>query len=831
MLRSRLLIFALASLVAVMIVPTAASAAFGPLAGINTVGGGPTDTTYQLDYPNSVVRVPDGANYSFYVADSNNSRIVKLDADGKFLSAFGGSTGGAGSMSGPRSITYGGGHLYVATNGYYIRKYTLSGQLVTEWGGYSATLVDGKFNNIGGIAYDPAWGQIYAADVQNHRIQWFDDDGTFRGKMGTQGSSNGQFFFPRDLAFGAGGQRLFVLDGANSRVQYFNRQGANPSFTYDFEGSFGNSSLSLEDGIYNPTSITVDRSPLSGHGDRVYVTLGEPSDVIKVFEGDVSSAPPFEPTLAWGEPGSALGQFDSPSDVFIEGTTAYVAEGNNNRVTSFTGLPSAATPGEQWGKDPKLDGYLQNGWKSAVGPDGSIYALDVVKTRIQRFAADGELLAAWGSEGSGDGEFANGGANSIAVEPDGNVLVSDSTSGRVQRFGPNGAFIESITWPPISPATTISPGPIRTDAQGDIYVYDYSALKLLELNSSGSVLSSFGETGTSPTGNEIYQFNDMVVSPDGETIFVMDYVRLKKFTRSAGTWSGHPASQNHLGTGTGPLQFGNPYSIALDPITSDILIADSANNRIQRVEESADVYTWLETYGTLAGGFGASEFVRPYAVVVDQWGNMSVLDNGSDSIKRYGDAPTVTISAPVSGSTTDAAALPVSFTSTDPAADCDIASGDSVALAVGSNTIDVTCTNLQGSGTASVSVTRNAPIVPPVTPPGGAPAAPPIVWNPQLALPKKIKLASKMKFFATCRSGCTLDASIKIGKKTYKLKRVALAEKDAPQRVTLKVSKSTIKKISAALKAKKSVTLVVKPSLPAKYGATTGKTGKAKVAK
>ena len=708
-----------------------------------------------------------------------------------------------------------------------IRKYTLSGQLVTEWGGYSATLVDGKFNNIGGIAYDPAWGQIYAVDVQNHRVQWFDDDGTFRGKLGSQGSDDGLFFFPRDLAFGDGGERLFVLDGANSRVQYFNRQGGPPSFTYGFSGKFGNSSPTDAAGMYNPTSITVDRSSLAGHGDRIYVTIGEPSQKIKVFEGDVTSAPPFAPTFEWGEPGSAPGQFNSPADVFIEGATAYVAEGNNNRVSTFSGLPAAATVGQEWGKSPVADGYIQNGWKAAVGSDGSVYVLDSQKTRTQRFAADGELLAAWGSVGSGDGEFANGGITSIAVEPNGNVLVSDSTAGRVQRFGPNGAFIESIEWPPISPATTISPGPIRTDAQGDIYVYDYSALKVLELSSSGSVLSSFGETGTSPTGNEIYQLNDMVVSPDGESVYVMDYVRLKKFTRSAGTWSGHPPSQNHLGSGTGPLQFGNPYSIALDPITNDILVADSANNRIQRVTESDNVYTFLEAYGTLTGGFLASEFARPYAVVVDQWGNMSVLDSGSDSIKRYGNPPSVTIDSPSTGASTETASIPVSFTTTDPGSDCDLATGSSVALALGENTIDVTCTNLQGSGTASVSVTRTAPIVPP----DNRMWIPLPLWDPQPALPKKMKLASKLKFSSTCRSGCTLATTIKIGKKSYKLKRVSLAEMESAQRVALTVPKSVLKKARAALKARKAVSLVVVPYLPAKYGGTVGKTGKVKISK
>lgn len=73
--------------------------------------------------------------------------------------------------------------------------------------------------------------------------------------------------------------------------------------------------------------------------------------------------------------------------------------------------------------------------------------------------------------------------------------------------------------------------------------------------------------------------------------------------------------------------------------------------------------------------------------------------------------PVVSISAPASGIVTTNATVPVSFTASDNIriASCSIASGASVALSPGTNTIVVTCLDDAGnSGSASVTVMRDA---------------------------------------------------------------------------------------------------------------------------
>jgi hypothetical protein len=51
----------------------------------------------------------------------------------------------------------------------------------------------------------------------------------YEGQFGSFGRGNGQFWWPADVDVGAGGDRLYVSDNGNNRVQYFKRD--NPAVT------------------------------------------------------------------------------------------------------------------------------------------------------------------------------------------------------------------------------------------------------------------------------------------------------------------------------------------------------------------------------------------------------------------------------------------------------------------------------------------------------------------------------------------------------------------------------------------------------------------------
>jgi tripartite motif-containing protein 71 len=90
--------------------------------------------------------------------------------------------------------------------------------------------------------------------------------------------------------------------------------------------------------------------------------------------------------------------------------------------------------------------YLYGPRKIAIGPDDSIYVVDSGRNRIVKFSPNGQVLASWGSDGSGDGQFK--GLSSVAVDPINNkVYVADPINSRIQVFDSTGKFLTKWSIP------------------------------------------------------------------------------------------------------------------------------------------------------------------------------------------------------------------------------------------------------------------------------------------------------------------------------------------------------------------------------------------------
>jgi DNA-binding beta-propeller fold protein YncE len=64
-----------------------------------------------------------------------------------------------------------------------------------------------------------------------------------------------------------------------------------------------------------------------------------------------------------------------------------------------------------------------------------VYVADSDNNRIQKFSSDGTFITAWGSEGTGNGQFSS--PYGIAIDSAGNVYVSEEGNDRIQVFAPN----------------------------------------------------------------------------------------------------------------------------------------------------------------------------------------------------------------------------------------------------------------------------------------------------------------------------------------------------------------------------------------------------------
>jgi tripartite motif-containing protein 71 len=58
---------------------------------------------------------------------------------------------------------------------------------------------------------------------------------------------------------------------------------------------------------------------------------------------------------------------------------------------------------------------------------------------VLKFDSNGNFIAKWGSNGTGDGQFKT--PHGVAIDPQNNVFVTDMDNSRVQEFNSDGVFL------------------------------------------------------------------------------------------------------------------------------------------------------------------------------------------------------------------------------------------------------------------------------------------------------------------------------------------------------------------------------------------------------
>jgi DNA-binding beta-propeller fold protein YncE len=125
----------------------------------------------------------------------------------------------------------------------------------------------------------------------------------------------------------------------------------------------------------------------------------------------------------------------------------------------------------------------------AFGSKGEIYISDGYgNSRVMKFTPNGGFLTQWGKAGDGPSEFDT--PHTIVVDHKGRVVVGDRENDRVQVFDESGKLLE--IWPGFAPFG------LALDQQGNLFVADGRANKVLRLNAKGKVVGSWGEEGNAP---------------------------------------------------------------------------------------------------------------------------------------------------------------------------------------------------------------------------------------------------------------------------------------------------------------------------------------------
>ena len=334
-----------------------------------------------------------------------------------------------------------------------------------------------------------------------------------------------------------------------------------------------------------------------------------------------------------------------PTGLDLTTTTEYDKTTGNVVETKTPGGTSVAAPPPVFSISLGSEGSGNGQFKRPVGiatdAGGHVLVDDRENDRIEKFSATGAFEGAYGSKGSGAGQFE--GAWDLAVnENTGNVYLGDSWNNRIDEFNSAGVFVETFGWGVSDGKEELEvctascktglggtgngelnyPLGMAVDSHGNILVVDHKNNRIVKYSEAGAYITSFGSFGS---GNGQLNEPNSIAVDEGE-IFVTDQGnhRVEEFSPT-GNYLDQFGSE-----GTAPGQFREPAGIAVNPNNGDLYIDDESYNR---VEEFSPAGKFLVEFGSW--GTGPGHFEGPAAVAVNASGDLYVGEDTGERVDEW----------------------------------------------------------------------------------------------------------------------------------------------------------------------------------------------------
>ncbi|MGZ4203196.1 MAG: hypothetical protein ACXVRH_14210, partial [Thermoleophilaceae bacterium] len=301
----------------------------------------------------------------------------------------------------------------------------------------------------------------------------------------------------------------------------------------------------------------------------------------------------------FGEYGTGPGQFGAIGGLAVDSAgDLYALDSDNNRVEKFHADGRFL---REFGAS-----RLAIGWKGGIAvADGTVYVSDGDHNRIAKFSASsGSFLGAFGSAGSGEGQFAH--PLGLAVSGS-DIYVADDQNDRIQKLTTSGGYEAQAGG--VKNAYDVGVDP----ATGNVWVVDNGGSRVVRLDPALGTPTPF-------TGAGMDTPRALAVTPGGQ-VYVADTLneRVQELDPAGNPLAAWGVNGRNEGNLTGP----EGLALAAD---GHLVIADTLEYAMQELGPDGG---FLRRWGNHV------KFQLESDVAVDPAGNYYVADTGHDEVQKF----------------------------------------------------------------------------------------------------------------------------------------------------------------------------------------------------
>ncbi len=636
--------------------------------GFGETGSGGPAVDAELQFPNSIVIASDSA-----VLFVSGTYLHRIDPTTGILSTLAGAGGGTGLGDGgpasesilnrPSGVALDlAGDIYIAdSDDSRIRRIDATTGIITTVAGNGSAGASGdggsalaaELNYASGVAVDRA-GNIDIADYNNLRIRRVDattgDIATVAGNGQDQSNGDGglatsaQLTYVQGIGLDAAGN-LLIADLYADRIRrvdvttgLITTIGGGGGHGYGGDGG-----LATAAELASPWDVAADGAGniyIADSSNQRIRRIDGASGVITTCAGNGTAnetgngGPAVDATVSYPQ-GIAT---DAAGNVYFEDEQAATVR----MIASATGMMSVAVGNGMNGFSgdggPALAAELRQIYNANVDPAGNIYVADTGNNRIRRVdgtTRDITTIAGSSTAGfAGDGAAATGAElmtpYSAAADSAGNVYIADSNNERVRRIDGQTGIITTLAGTGVEgfsgdggPASSAElnqrPADVAVDAAGNVFIADpyNNAIRRVDAHTGviTTVAGAIDALGMGPIGQaRLFDPQQLAVMPGEALAFVAGGTSgtVQAMSRTvvrvvAGRYP-QPAVAGQLARYR-DASFGTVSGVAYDAAASVFYLTESSANRIQAVTmvDPANVDTW--TIAPLAGAAGTAGYV------------------------------------------------------------------------------------------------------------------------------------------------------------------------------------------------------------------------------